>query len=151
MLFVGACNKVPGLPPSTSFSMTLPDGSTIEAEKGEFAWDYPDRNISAWSFCNSERLGVLMTSIHLSEKDLIVGKDLPSQAIRFGTVTSSNSNDTTDYYSGHIYLDSVTESTLVFRFEKAISTISKGSFMANGVLVCDRVVLNEDLYYTDGK
>lgn len=139
LLFVNSCNKGSGITPTVStYTLTLPDGISYPVESGGYSIS-PDHELSAIIFCNMEQAGVLVTRIHLSEQDLKAGKELSPQAIRFEIPTSSHSRNYADSYSGHVYLDSVMESTLVFRFDNVRFTLARGSFMANGLLICYRV------------
>lgn len=148
LLSLNSCNKGSGLTPTVStFTLTLPDGHSYIVESGNYSPVFPDHDLAASAFCNTEQFGVLMTSIRLSEQDQIAGKELSPQPILFGIIASNNSNDLTDSYSGHVYLESKTESTLVFRFDNVRFTIGKGSFTANGLLVCNKVERG-DVYVT---
>ena len=70
-------------------------------------------------------------SIYMKENSKI-GREPEFERIRFCLPFSSNSEDYTSSYSGHIYLKEFNDERLVLRFDKAVFKIYHGKYTLNG-------------------
>lgn len=131
------------------FTFTSPDGKTrtvqskSDGEEGaELAFSttdfYNPSDIDGCVWINASTNGrmvddLFFLSIYMKE-DSKIGREPEFERFTFCLPFSSNSEDYTSSYSGHIYLKEFSDERLVLRFDKTVFKVYHGKYTLNGDL-----------------
>lgn len=149
LLSFSGCDKmsVIGLNKEIPLTFTSPDGKTrtIQSkssgdEGAELAFSttefYNPSDIEGCVWINAATNGrmvddLFFLSIYMKENSRI-GREPEFERINFCLPFSSNSEDYTSSYSGHIYLKEFNDERLVLRFDKTVFKVFHGKYTLNG-------------------
>ena len=108
--------------------ITLPDNSQVAVDNALYYSDLPDSQdcSSVLAFFTNKERGIFLDLSLLFEKGKTeVGKEMDFRRVSFSFSTSSNSNDYTQTYTGHIYLDGIGDSGILLRMQDVTFTIAR--------------------------
>ena len=149
LLSFSGCDKmsVIGLNKEIPFTFTSPDGKTRTIQSKSSGDEGAELSFSTTVFYNPSDIegcvwiqaatngrmvdDLFSLSIYMKENSKI-GREPEFERIRFCLPFSSNSEDYTSSYSGHIYLKEFNNERLVLRFDKTVFKIYHGKYTLNG-------------------